>query len=290
MDPICKLEQLSCKAGNKYILKDIDWEVQKGQHWVVFGMNGSGKTTLLSIIAGYMAHTHGDLEVFGQHYNDDNILELRQRIGWVSASFFDKCLSHETVLDIVLAGKFSTLGLDDAITDSDVVRAKALLTELRLKSKIAYPFDFLSKGERQNVLIARALMTNPELLILDEPCTGLDVFSREYLLSTLRDLAQNTDVTIIFVTHYTEEILDIFPNCLLLKNGRIYAKDRTDQIFTSERLSEFLNYPVTVSWQNNRIQVRLEVDSHMKALLQNNPSADSSSEYKQLCIQSDSNY
>lgn len=289
MDPICKLEQLSCKAGNKYILKDIDWEVQKGQHWVVFGMNGSGKTTLLSIIAGYMAHTHGDLEVFGQHYNDDNILELRQRIGWVSASFFDKCLSHETVLDIVLAGKFSTLGLDDAITDSDVVRAKALLTELRLKSKIAYPFDFLSKGERQNVLIARALMTNPELLILDEPCTGLDVFSREYLLSTLRDLAQNTDVTIIFVTHYTEEILDIFPNCLLLKNGRIYAKDRTDQIFTSERLSEFLNYPVTVSWQNNRIQVRLEVDSHMKALLQNNPSADSSSEYKQLCIQSDSN-
>lgn len=113
-----------------------------------------------------------------------------------------------------------------------------------------YPFDFLSKGERQNVLIARALMTNPELLILDEPCTGLDVFSREYLLSTIRDLAQTTDVTIIFVTHYTEEILDIFPNCLLLKNGRIYAKDHTDQIFTSERLSEFLNYPVTVNWQN----------------------------------------
>ena len=289
MDPICKLEGLGCKAGNQYILKDIDWEVQKGQHWVVFGMNGSGKTTLLSIIAGYMAHTHGDLEIFGQHYNDDNILELRQRIGWVSASFFDKCLSRETVLDIVLAGKFSTLGLDDSITDADVLRAKALLTELRLKSKMNYPFDFLSKGERQNVLIARALMTNPELLILDEPCTGLDVFSREYLLSTLRDLAQNTDVTIIFVTHYTEEILDIFPNCLLLKNGRIYAKDRTDQIFTSERLSEFLNYPVTVSWQNNRIQVRLEVDSHIKTLLQNNPSADSSSEYKQLCIQSDSN-
>ena len=119
MDPICKLEQLSCKASNKYILKDIDWEVQKEQHWVRLGMNGSGKTTLLSIIAGYMAHTHGDLEIFGQHYNDDNILNLRQRIGWVSASFFDKCLSHETVLDIVLAGKFSTLGLDDAITDSD---------------------------------------------------------------------------------------------------------------------------------------------------------------------------
>ena len=261
METVFKLEGLGCKSGNKYILKDIDWKVEKGQHWVVFGTNGSGKTTLLSIVAGYMAHTHGELKVFGEPYNDDNILEIRQRIGWVSGSFYDKCLSKETALEIVLAGKFATLGLAEDITDRDVVRAKALLEELRLKSKINYPFDFLSKGERQSVLIARALMSGPELLILDEPCTGLDVFAREYL-------AEKSDVTIIFVTYYTVEIMDIFPNCLLLKNGRIYAKDRTDKLFNSEELSQFLNYPVTVTWQNKRINVSLEVDSHMKELME----------------------
>lgn len=264
---VIKTKGLGCKSGYKFILKNIDWEVEKGQHWVVFGMNGSGKTTLLSIVAGFKDHTHGELEVLGEQYNDENILEIRKKIGWISGSFFDKCLARETVLDIVLSGKLATLGIDSTINDLDVIRAKALLTELRLKSKINYPFDLLSKGERQNVLIARALMPNPEILILDEPCTGLDVFAREYLLSTIRDLALTTDVTIIFVTHYTEEILDVFKNCLLLKDGKIYAKDTTEKLFDSEHLSQFLNYPVEVRWENNRISVSLEVDSHIKELL-----------------------
>lgn len=268
MSNVFRLTGLGCKSGNRYIIRDIDWEVEKGHHWVVFGQNGSGKTTLLSVIAGYMEYTHGDLEIFGEQYQDDNILDIRQRIGWVSGSYFDKCYSKETVLDIVLAGKFTTLGLDEDVTDEDVRRAKHLLTELRLKKKINYPYDFLSKGERQNVLIARALMTNPELLILDEPCTGLDVFSREYLLSTIRDLAKEPNLTIIFVTHYTEEIMDIFENCLLLKDGKIWAKDKTEKLFTSEVLSEFLQYPVQVSMENQRIHVGLEVDSKIKQLMQ----------------------
>lgn len=267
MENIVQLTGLGYKTGNHYILKDIDWEIKQGEHWVVFGMNGSGKTTLLSIIAGYLGYTHGELSVFNQQYQDDTILPIRQRIGWVSASYFDKCLSKETVLDIVLAGKSATLGIDDDITDQDVLRAKALLTELRLKSKINYPFDFLSKGERQLVLIARALMCNPEILILDEPCTGLDIFSREYLLTAIRDLAQNTNITIIFVTHYTEEIMDVFQNCLLLKSGKIYAKDKTENIFNSQFLSEFLNYPVQVGWENHRIHVNMEVSPALKNLL-----------------------
>lgn len=269
MNSIVELNNLGYKTGNRYILKDIDWEIKKGEHWVVFGMNGSGKTTLLSIIAGYLGHTHGTLSVFDQTYQDDTIFPIRQRIGWVSASYFDKCLSRESVLDIVLAGKLSTLGLNEEITDQDVLRAKALLTELRLQSKINYPFDFLSKGERQCVLIARALMCNPELLILDEPCTGLDIFSREYLLTTIRDLAENTEITIVFVTHYTEEIMDVFQNCLLLKNGKIYAKDKTENIFNSQFLSEFLNYPLQVTWENHRIHVNMEVNSTLKTFLTN---------------------
>lgn len=268
MTNILEMQELGFKAGNRYILKDIDWQVKKGEHWIVFGMNGSGKTTLLSIAAGFMNETHGTMEILGEQYNDENILDLRRRIGWVSGSFYDKHLSRESVLDIVLAGKFGTLGLDYDITDQDVRRAKGLLRELRLGSKINYPFDFLSKGERQNVLIARALMTNPELLILDEPCTGLDIFSREYLLSTIRELAQTTDITIIFVTHHTDEILDVFPNSLLLQSGKIYANGQTKELFSSESLSAFLDYPVNVSWKENRINVTLEVSSNMKQLME----------------------
>ena len=212
--------------------------------------------------------------------------ERQQLLVDIARMYYFENLSQQQIADTLHMSRSNISLLLKSCLENHII-------EIKINDTVSMAHDVASQIKarfgRQNVLIARALMTNPELLILDEPCTGLDVFSREYLLSTLRDLAQNTDVTIIFVTHYTEEILDIFPNCLLLKNGRIYAKDRTDQIFTSERLSEFLNYPVTVSWQNNRIQVRLEVDSHIKTLLQNNPSADSSSEYKQLCIQSDSN-
>ncbi len=264
---VLEMQGLGFKSGNRYILKDIDWQVKKGEHWAVFGMNGSGKTTLLSIAAGFMDYTHGDMTILGEHYTDENILDIRRRIGWVSGSFYDKHIFRESVLDIVLAGKFGTLGLDYDITDQDVRRAKGLLHELRLGKKTNYPFDFLSKGERQNVLIARALMTNPEILILDEPCTGLDVFSREYLLSTVRDLAQDTDSTIIFVTHHTEEILDVFSHCLLLQNGTIYANGQTRDLFSSENLSAFLDYPVQVSWQDQRIHVDLEVNSNIKNLM-----------------------
>lgn len=262
-----KAENLGCKSGFKYLLKDINWQVETGKHWVVFGMNGSGKTTLLSIISGFREYTHGDLEVFGESYNDDNVLAIRRQIGWVSGSFFDKCLSSETALEIVLSGKLATMGIDGSITDDDVIRAKALLKELRLLTKVNYPFDLLSKGERQNVLIARALMPKPRLLVLDEPCTGLDVFAREYLLSTIKALAQKDDITIIYVTHYTEEILDIFENALLLRNGQIYAVGKTKELFDSEHLTAFLNYPVEVAWQNERINVSLEVDSQIVQLL-----------------------
>lgn len=267
VQPIFETDQLGYKTGYHYILKNIDWVVNKGEHWVVFGLNGSGKTSLLSIIAGYTFPTHGDLKVFGQPYRDDNILSIRKKIGWVSSSFFDKVYSKESVLEVILSGLFGTLGLNYDITTQDVKKAKALLTELRLPHKIDHPYDLLSKGEQQIVLLARSLIANPQILILDEPGTGLDVFNREYLLSTIRDLAQRTDMTIIFITHYTEEIMDVFTNCLLLKNGTVFAKGSTKDIFNSQSLSQFLDYPVRVNWENERIHVSLNVNSNLKNLL-----------------------
>ena len=174
-------------------------------------MNGSGKTTLLSIIAGFRGYTSGSVNVFGSPYTEENILEKRKRVGWISSSFFDTYYQREAVLNIVLSGISGKLGMNRwAVTNDDIKRAKSLLIELGLKDKMHRTFDLLSKGERQNVLIARALISDPELLILDEPGTGLDVFAREYMLATVRALAANKERTIIYVTHYTEEILDIF--------------------------------------------------------------------------------
>ncbi len=267
-ETIIKATNLSCKSGYRCLLKDINWEVKKGEHWVVFGMNGSGKTTLLSAVAGFKKYTHGNLKVFGEEYNQENILKFRQRIGWVSSSFFDNYYTRESAMNIVLSGKFGTLGIEYDITERDIKKAQALLSELHLDGKFDQPFNMMSKGERQNVLIARALFFNPDILVLDEPGTGLDIFAREHLLNTVRDLAENTDIAIIYVTHYTEEILDIFQHCLLLRNGRVFNKGLTKDLFNSEIMTDFLGYPVEVNWRDGQfIEFKVEVYSKVRGLL-----------------------
>ena len=246
-DTVINVKNLSCLSGSHFLLNNISWQVNRGEQWVVFGRNGCGKTTLLSIIAGYKSFSGGTLEVFGESYTAENILSLRKRIGWVSSSFFDNYYTQEMVLDIVLASLSGALGLEFTTTNSQIKKAKALLSELGLKSKIDAPFDKLSKGERQHVLIARAFMTDPEILILDEPGTGLDVLAREKLLATIKALAIAQDTTIIYVTHYPEEILPSFDQCLLLRNGAVYQKGKTKALFTSEVMSDFFSYPVQIS-------------------------------------------
>lgn len=262
-----KVDKLCCKSGNKYLLHNINWEVKKGEHWIIFGLNGSGKTTLLSIIAGFHGKTSGIMEVFGESYTDKNILKNRSKIGWVSSSFFDKYLTWESVLNIVLSGKFGTLSVDFNVTDEDVVLSKKILTELHLGDKINQPFCLLSKGERQCVLIARALIAKPEILILDEPGTGLDILAREYVLRTIDELAMKTELTIIYVTHYPEEILSSFDQALLLREGRIFAKGKTDEIFTSKTISEFMRYPIGISQHNNKYEMTLEVESYLDDII-----------------------
>lgn len=248
---VINIEQLGCKVGYRYLLKDINWKVNKGENWVVFGMNGSGKTTLLSIIAGYKHFTEGCVKLFGEEFSNENILKIRKRIGWVSSSFFDKFYSKESVLDIVLSGKNGALGLDSDIDLNDVIFAKDLLEHLGLFDKINRGFDMLSKGERQNVLIARAIFSKPEILILDEPCSGLDIYNRSYLFNTLNELSKQNNFSMIYVTHYVEEILPIFDHALLLKNGRIVAKGKTKDIFNSQAISQIVDYPIDIVQEND---------------------------------------
>ncbi len=246
MQTVLKANNLCYKSGRRYLLNHINWEVKKGEHWLIFGMNGSGKTTLLSTIAGFKSATSGQLEVLGQHYDSACIYALRKKVGWISSSFFDRFYREESALHIVLSGLTGTFNVDDTIRDGDVRYAKALLRELRMGEKLHQPFGLMSKGERQNVLIARALITQPEILLLDEPGTGLDVYARAHMLNTVRMLAENGSATILYVTHYPEEIQPFMNKTLLLKNGRAFAQGDTTAVLTGENLSALLNEPVEV--------------------------------------------
>lgn len=247
MDNIIAVKDLCIQAGNRYLLRNINWEVKEGEQWVVFGLNGSGKTTLLSVIAGFKEPTSGEVKVFGEPYSNDNLLSNRRRIGWVSSSFFDKYYTRESALNIVLSGLSGTLGIDRCVTDEDVLKAKALLAEWHFGDRIDMPFSVLSKGERQNILIARALIAEPEILVLDEPGTGLDVLAREYLLKKIDALASQKKMTIIYVTHYPEEIQPIFKNCIILREGKIIAKGPTEELLSSSCLSQALEAELTIN-------------------------------------------
>ena len=246
METILQLKNLCCKSGKRYLLNDICWEVKAGEHWLIFGMNGSGKTTLSSTIAGYKSATSGSLQVLGETYQNHNIFSLRKKIGWVSSSFFDKHYTSEPALQIVLSALTGTLNVDDSIRDKDVRFAKALLREVHMGDKMHQPFYLMSKGERQNVLIARALITRPQLLILDEPGAGLDVYARECMMQTIRDLAAYSNVTILYITHYPEEIQPFMNKTMLLRNGRIFAQGETDAMMTTEKISALMNETVHV--------------------------------------------
>ena len=239
-----KVEKLGCKSGHRYLLRDINWKVVPGEHWLVFGMNGSGKTTLLSIIAGFKQETEGRIELFGQALNNQTIMEVRKKIGFISASFFGKIYGNESARTIVFSGLSGTYGLDGRAPLKAEQKAYDLLDAFHLKDRADYPFYMFSKGEQQSILIARALINDPELLILDEPYTGLDICNREYIADTITSLGRRSDLTIIYVTHDVEEITALFDNTLLLKNGMIFRQGKTKELFTSEIFSKYLERDV----------------------------------------------
>lgn len=262
-DYIIELEKVGCQAGCRHLINSVSWKVKEGEHWVVFGMNGSGKTTLLSVIAGYKHFTTGSVRLFGEQIAAKTIFAIRKRIGWVSSSFFDKFYTKESVLDVVLSGKTGALGLNENISLKDVALAKMLLVELSLDHKYDRPFEILSKGEQQNVLIARALISNPDILILDEPCSGLDVYNRSYLFSTIESLSKQKNLTIIYVTHYVEEILPLFKKVLLLKNGIVFAQGDIEQVFKKAVFENLIGYPLELT-QNEKGRYQLEIDISSK--------------------------
>ncbi|MBR6755501.1 MAG: ATP-binding cassette domain-containing protein [Peptococcaceae bacterium] len=243
---VIEAQNLGYQVGQQKLLNGINLRVKKGEHWLIYGMNGCGKTTLLSILAGFRQQTQGELKVFGDEFTADNVLEKRQKIGWISSSFFDTKYRHERVRDIVLSGKFGTYGIDWDISSKDENRVKDLLTALGLEDKQHLSYDRLSKGQRQNVLIARAFMGQPEILLLDEPYSGLDVLAKARFMELLEKLMQNKDLTVLFVSHEINDVSKAFDNTLMLRNGRCFAQGKTEDLFQTANLSAFFQQSVEV--------------------------------------------
>lgn len=258
---IIEMENVSWRRGSNNILQNINWRVEQGEHWAVMGLNGSGKTTLLNIINGYIYPSSGEVTVLGKRFGKCNLQELRKEIGWVSSSLQENLYKNETALEIVLSGKNATIGLVHTPEKEDEVNGERLLDKLGCSHLIDRPYRTFSQGEKQKVIIARALINNPKLLILDEPCTGLDILAKEQLLATIDRLSREKNApTLIYVTHRIEEILPTFKNILMLRRGKVYKVGSTREILTDFNLTDFLETPVQVTWYNSRPQMRLLED------------------------------
>lgn len=250
---VVEVENVSVIRDSIYILKEINWHVKKGEHWAVIGLNGSGKTTLLNMISGYLFPSKGDLRVLGQTFGRYDLRELRKSIGWVSTALQERLYGNESAEDIVVSGKYASIGLLNVPSQEDREMAKDLLGKLSSSHLAHRIYKTLSQGEKQRILIARGLMSSPKLLILDEPCTGLDIFAKDQLLNDIELLGKHPDSpTLIYVTHQIEEILPVFNHTLLMKKGEIYSLGLTSEMLTEENLSNFFGKSVNCHKKNDR--------------------------------------
>ncbi|AMQ20515.1 ABC transporter ATP-binding protein [Geobacillus sp. JS12] len=253
MTVIIRMRDVSWARGERTILRDINWEVKEGEQWAILGLNGSGKTSLLNIVTGYQYPTRGEVEVLRYRFGQASLPEMRRHIGFVSSALdqFHDTLQTETVEDVIISGKFATIGLYDAVTREDRDQAEALMESFRLQAVKGKRYATLSQGEKRKTLIARALMANPKLLILDEPTVGLDLLAREEILALIGQIVTQP-CHLLYVTHYIEEIVDSITHVLLLQDGRILAAGQKEEVLTDERLSEAFRLPIRVHWEDGR--------------------------------------
>lgn len=259
---VIHIKDLSWMKGNRMILQQINWEVKQGEHWALLGLNGSGKTSLLEMITGYRwPNRGGEVAVFGEQFGKTNIPELRKKIGWVSTAFDERYQTRpsDTALEVVLSGKFASIGVYEQVEDQDIENAKMLLEQFQISHLSEQLFTSLSQGEKRKVMIARALMANPKLLILDEPCNGLDVYSREQLLLTIETMNRRKDgPTLIYVTHHIEEIVPSISHTILIRDGQVVAQGEKHVTLTSANLEATFRVPLSIEWENLRPWVRVK--------------------------------
>ena len=235
------------------ILRDIHWNVAKGEQWVVMGPNGAGKSSLLSIVAGYEWPSRGEVAVLSETYGRCDMRALKERIGWVSSSLFSWLPARQTAREVAATGIHATIGNWHGLSPEDLSRADEALDRIGASSVRNKRYGVLSQGEKQRVMIARALVTRPALLILDEPCAGLDPGAREHLIGDVDRLCANADgPTLLLVSHHVEEIPPRATHAMLLKEGQTLASGPLRDVLTEENLSTLFDVPFSLHERRGR--------------------------------------
>jgi iron complex transport system ATP-binding protein len=237
--PILEVRDLGIRRGDTHILTGVSWAVQPGEHWVILGGNGSGKTSLLSALTGYLSPTEGEITVLGEKFGESDWRDLRLHIGLVSSSIRQMMADHEPALTTVISGKYAMIDYWGRVKAEDRAEAEQLLEDVEASHLAKRPWAVLSQGERQRVLIGRALMAKPRLLILDEPCAGLDPVAREHFVEFIERLGRRRNApALILVTHHVEEIMPVFSHALLLRGGQVLAAGGKTAVLNSKNVSE----------------------------------------------------
>lgn len=246
------------RREGRNIIDHVTWQVDDDQRWVILGPNGAGKTTLLQLADTLMHPTSGTVTVLGETLGRTDVFELRPRIGFASSAMAKRVPRDETVLNTVLTAAYSVLGRwNESYEDIDERRALRVLGDWRLDHLADRTFGTLSDGEQKRVQIARAVMTDPELLLLDEPTASLDLGSREELLALLSGYASSpTTPAMLMVTHHVEEIPVGFTHVLLMREGRIVAAGPVAETLTEGTLTETFGMPIVLSSEDGRYAAR----------------------------------
>jgi iron complex transport system ATP-binding protein len=254
--PALALRDVSYTANGQRILHAVNWTVLPGEHWAILGPNGSGKTTLLKLACGYLwPNAGGEIRRRGKLLA--NLRELRKSIGWVTSSLAPDIPVNEKAIRTVVSGKFAQIGLLEAFggsaSPSDYRRAAKLLEQMGCGHLREREFGVLSQGEQQKVLIARARMTRPYLIFLDEPCAGMDPGARESFLATLKTLGRQKNIpALVYVTHHIEEILPLFGKTLVLHQGRVLHAGRTRAVLDEKVLRDLYGAPISIIRKKGR--------------------------------------
>jgi iron complex transport system ATP-binding protein len=251
--PVARVEVGSFRRDGVEILREVRWTISKGEHWALLGPNGSGKTSLLRILAAYEWPTQGEVEVLGEKFGRFDLRELRKRIGLVCSAIAPRFPDWDDARSIVLSGIDAAIGRSRKFSQDEERRALAALEAVAAGHIARRPFGALSQGERQRVLIARAFLPAPPLLVLDEPCEGLDPLARERLLEDLGRFSARPDApTMVLVTHHLEEIPRFVSHALLLASGSVVATGRVEEVLTGAHLSRAFGVPCEVTVEPSR--------------------------------------